>query len=151
LPFGKGKNQYFFGTVGELTEQAVLPKWTRNGMATAFDVDHIKELQLGGQNEIGNIELVQFSLNRSSGSAIANFINSLIEEVAEKKTIRVKDSDTEVELKGNASSLKKKYKLRFPKINYNLGAYKADKNMRWTANEIQSGIHLAKMKPADDL
>ncbi len=150
-PFGKGKGQYLFGTVDELTEHTIIPKWTRNGMATAFDVDHVKELQLGGRNEIGNMELVQFSANRSSGSAIAIHIESLLEELAVKKTVREKDSENEVEIKGNADQLKKKYNLRFSKVKYDLGSYKADENLRWTVKEVQAGEPVKKIKPVDDL
>jgi hypothetical protein len=150
-PFGKGGKQFLFGTAEELVEHTIIPRWAKNGTTTAFDVDHIRELQLGGKNEIGNMELLQFSNNRSSGSAIATHIESMVEVLASKKKIKDKDSDEEVEIKGNADQIKKKYNLRFSQVKYTLGTFKADDNLRWTAREIQAGDQIKNMKPLENL
>ncbi|MDO8929137.1 MAG: DUF4157 domain-containing protein, partial [Bacteroidota bacterium] len=149
--FGKSGSQNLFGTVDDLVENTIIPKWTKNGMATAFDVDHVKELQLGGQNEMTNMELVQFSANRSSGAAIATHIESKVAEVITLKKIKDKASDEEVEIKGDVDAIKKKYSLQFTKVKYNLGAYKKDENMRWTEKEIKAGNQLKDLKPLKDL
>jgi len=149
--FGKGGSQNLFGTVDDLVENSIIPKWTKNGLASAFDVDHVKELQLGGQNEMTNMELVQFSANRSSGAAIATHIESKVAEVITLKKIKDKASDEEVEIKGDVDAIKKKYSLRFTKVKYNLGGYKKDENLRWTEKEIKAGDQLKNLKPLKDL
>ena len=56
-----------------------------SGEVSAFDVDHILELQLvGGENTIDNMELLNFSGNRSSGSQISSNIEKAVQNFITK-------------------------------------------------------------------
>src|SRR5439155_17702910 len=68
------------GSKETITRSALVPLWNKKGKATAYDVDHIKELQLGGFNRINNMELLNFSANRASGSAVKNSIEKEVND-----------------------------------------------------------------------
>jgi hypothetical protein len=84
--FGLGKIK-LFGTEQKIAENSLVPLWNEKGSANAYDVDHIKEMQLGGTNDPpSNMELLQFSANRSSGSLIKTGIRQSVEEfITEEK------------------------------------------------------------------
>ncbi|WP_147676388.1 eCIS core domain-containing protein [Algibacter pacificus] len=69
-----------FGTRTQLLEIAKIPTWDENNNPTTFQIDHIVEHQLGGEDEISNFELLEASANGSSGSSIAWEINRKIKE-----------------------------------------------------------------------
>lgn len=79
LKTGKGGQGYLIGTEADIRKQAQLPWWSSEGAPHAFDVDHILELQLGGEaDKIENFQLLDASANRSSGSKIKNAIDKAI-------------------------------------------------------------------------
>ena len=63
--------KYIIGDEETLPGKLGLPNWDKGGKYHQFDVEHIKEIQLGGDNLPTNMELLNFSANRSSGSSIA--------------------------------------------------------------------------------
>jgi hypothetical protein len=68
---------HILGDADTLPERLALPRWDsdgKGGKGSVFDVDHLLEMQLGGQNIYGNMELLDSSANRSSGSRIHNEI-----------------------------------------------------------------------------
>jgi hypothetical protein len=68
-----------FGSKETIIQNSKRPLWNRNGNVTAYDVDHILELQLeGGENKTDNLELLNFSANRGSGAAISGAIKQLV-------------------------------------------------------------------------
>ena len=82
-PGGGTLDRYFIGDLAAIGREMTLPSWDRSGAAHAFDVDHIVELQLAGYdrsdghwaNQLPNMELLDASANRSSGSRIARDVN----------------------------------------------------------------------------
>ena len=71
----KGKSGFaFVGSAEDIGAAIVIPPWDKDLGFHRFDVDHMKEWQLGGDNLIGNMWLLDPSLNRSSGSTIMNNI-----------------------------------------------------------------------------
>ncbi|GAB2765058.1 hypothetical protein GCM10027275_02910 [Rhabdobacter roseus] len=77
------------GTVAGIKSRLARPYWNPNGATTFYDVDHQREMQLGGKNELGNLWLLESSANRSSGSNINNEketkIQGLLAEARQQK------------------------------------------------------------------
>jgi len=70
---------YLIGTPDAIRKRAILPWWDKGGVSHLFDVDHILELQLGGAAiSLDNLQLLDASANRSSGSKIHNEIDKAI-------------------------------------------------------------------------
>jgi hypothetical protein len=67
----KAGGTYVIGDADTLPAKLALPRWDKNGASSQYDVDHKREMQLSGTNDIGNMELLDASANRSSGSLIA--------------------------------------------------------------------------------
>lgn len=75
-----GKGNYLVGTPAELKSQFTVPRWGPGGKPSAFDVDHKLELQLGGENNMDNLWLLDAHANRSAGSKISNAIRKTVTE-----------------------------------------------------------------------
>jgi len=76
----KGKSGFVFvGSAADIGAAIVIPPWDKDLGFHRFDVDHMKEWQLGGDNLIGNMWLLDPSLNRSSGSTINNNIRNQVD------------------------------------------------------------------------
>ena len=75
----KGKSGFVFvGSEQDIGAAIVIPPWDRGLAFHRFDVDHMKEWQLGGDNTLANMWLLDSSLNRSSGSTIMNSIRDQV-------------------------------------------------------------------------
>jgi hypothetical protein len=74
------EGNFLVGTPDELKSQFTIPRWGPKGMPSSFDVDHKLELQLGGENDLDNLWLLNGYANRSSGSRISNAIRKTIKE-----------------------------------------------------------------------
>jgi uncharacterized protein DUF4157 len=61
---------YIFGEKTTLKSELTSPFWDKDGRPRRFQVDHRKELQLGGTNTPENLELLEETANSSSGSLI---------------------------------------------------------------------------------
>jgi hypothetical protein len=85
------------GTWAQVAERAARPNWDRNGAVHFYDVDHQREIQLGGENVAKNLWLLDSKANRSSGSVIRNQVRSSIKKVldaASKTLTTTPDVDT---------------------------------------------------------
>ena len=58
------------GTIDSIAARATRPMWRRSGELKAFQVDHKRELQLGGKDELNNLWMLVFYKNQDSGRAI---------------------------------------------------------------------------------
>lgn len=78
----------FYRTINQLQNARLLkiPSWDRQGRDCSFDVDHIVELQISGQqgggvgNSIENMELLDHNANITSGSTIKSGIYTRLNE-----------------------------------------------------------------------
>ncbi|HEX7847115.1 MAG TPA: DUF4157 domain-containing protein [Chitinophagaceae bacterium] len=131
------KSVKLFGTPQTIVENSKVPLWNRNGKVTAYDVDHILELQLeGGENVLNNLELLNFSANRGSGSAISGAIDKLVGQFL--KTDKGKE-------KGEMSLDKamKDYVVEFNEMNFDKVTGTTPKAVDyWTVEQILAGNHL---------
>ena len=77
-----GKSNFFYvGSAEDIGAAIVIPPWEKspNFGFHSFDVDHMKEWQLGGANTIDNMWLLDPHLNRSSGSKIMSNIREQVD------------------------------------------------------------------------
>ena len=114
------------GTEKSIVENSLRPQWNKQGLASTYDVDHVKELQLQGTNEITNMELLNSSANSSSGSLI---------KAQMKRKANLQKAAGEPE----------PYKF---KIDYGDGANQSNFGKQkqaadyWTKKDIVGGLHL---------
>ena len=88
----KSKNsafRLFFGDIVTIQEAAINPKWSRMGTPTVHQVDHIVEVQLGGDNTENNFELMDAAANTNSGGAIMRERFRKMDEAREKWQSRI--------------------------------------------------------------
>lgn len=105
------------GSKETITRNSLVPLWNKNGKASAYDVDHIKELQLGGANFTDNMELLNFSANRASGSAVKNTIERQLNEFLTSEDAKKQATDKNKELP-KTTAAKEKYNITFNNILY---------------------------------
>jgi hypothetical protein len=77
-----GESNFFYtGSAEDIGTAIAIPPWenSKSFDFRLFDVDHKKEWQLGGLNEIGNMWLLDRHSNRSSGSTIMHTINDQVD------------------------------------------------------------------------
>ena len=139
--FGQGKIK-LFGTEQKIAENSLVPLWNEKGDANAYDVDHIKEMQLSGTNDPPtNMELLQFSANRSSGSLIKTGIRKSVEEfIDEEKKDRTKKPPT-------VDTALDKYDITFTDVDFTIPGGAGNSSDFWSYEDITNGKHLAKFKP----
>ncbi len=77
----KSKSNFpYVGDAKDIGEAIVIPFWDKDRNFKQFQVDHMKELQLGGPNTIGNMWLLEQHANLSSGATIMNNIEAQVKE-----------------------------------------------------------------------
>ena len=79
----QNEKSYISGTVADIKELAKLPNWDQNGnRGLPLEVDHIKEAQLKGSNDITNFQLLDRVTNSNVGNAIREEIRNRIDKAA---------------------------------------------------------------------
>lgn len=79
---------YLFGTESGIKDRLQRPDWNRGHAKTQFDVDHKREMQLGGADEISNMWLLESSANRSAGSTIKTSREAVLAELLKNNKVR---------------------------------------------------------------
>lgn len=137
-----GGEGVIFGNIDTIKRRATRPFWTRTGEFKPHDVDHKKEIQLGGsETDTANMWMLESSANSSSGSNINAKKNQAIEQLLTLGRSSLVDPPAD------ADAVKKDYDIEVengvvadPSIKIN------DSNINWELNEIQEGKHLAGLK-----
>ncbi len=75
------QQRYVAGTKATIRRRVGRPYWNKGGEMHFYDVDHQKEWQLGGEDTIDNLWLMDSSANRSFGSRIDKTLTGSIESV----------------------------------------------------------------------
>src|SRR5207244_912318 len=70
---------YIVGNKTTVKNRSLRPYWDKTGSILFFDVDHQRELQLGGEDDIKNMWLLESEANRSSGRNIRAEKNARIQ------------------------------------------------------------------------
>lgn len=141
--FLKWESIKLFGTEKQLVENSKVPLWNKAGKVSAYDVDHIKELQLIGTNDIGNMELLNFSSNRGSGSVIDKKIRDAVNTfISEQATKDEYGSDVPKDVE----KALKKYTIAFDSVVFTENIAGEKDNDYWSFDDIKGGKHLKKFE-----
>ncbi|WP_346836707.1 DUF4157 domain-containing protein [Microbulbifer sp. SAOS-129_SWC] len=139
----RATEQILAGTRSQLLARPELsiPNWNKHGRPAFFDVDHYREYQLGGPDEIPNIWLLENSANRSSGSRIRNTvlgeINDLFRRAREDNFFQGRNANHDV---SNFSRTPRGQRLYFSRVagGHDIG----DNTPHWTVDEIIAAKHI---------
>ncbi|MGD8777781.1 MAG: DUF4157 domain-containing protein [Ignavibacteria bacterium] len=133
---GYGKmNRYVIGNLNQAVNEFSSPTWDKAGKNKTYHVDHIKELQLGGADELGNMHLLSGFINMMSGFRI----NSVLKEKVKSHL----ESKNEKTAKKEIDNILSNYKLVFNETEPDSGfKYKVDEKADiWTPDQISAGEH----------
>jgi len=137
------RRNFSIGTPAALAEDLKRPTWNRQGQTNYFDVDHIVELQVGGANSLSNMELLDRSANRSSGSSIAARIRQAIQTaISENSAESTDDESTRPVLPPDHRTLqrvKDNYDVIFRDCSGTFGEATAP---YWSPDEITGATHI---------
>ncbi|MBL4663574.1 MAG: DUF4157 domain-containing protein [Flavobacteriaceae bacterium] len=135
-----GNEGVIFGTREVIKRRISRPYWTKDGNYMPHDVDHKKELQIGGaERDTTNMWMLESSANRSSGGFIRasreRQVNALLTE-SSGKVLNPPDS---------YSKVKSDYEVTFEDgavadTRMNVTGHS---NENWDLDKIQKGEHLA--------
>jgi hypothetical protein len=132
---------YVIGDDDTLPPKLALPRWDKAGAGSNYDVDHIREMQLGGNNVFANMELLDASANRSSGSQIHNEIVSKLAEAVkpevgkDRKWRRMPDLD----------KVQAQYQVTFLAVTPALDVA-GDPSNYWSRDMVTGGDHVKPLK-----
>lgn len=139
----RATEQILVGTKSQLLSrpELAIPNWDKRGNPTFFDVDHYREHQLAGPDEIENVWLLENSANRSSGSRIRNTvleeINDLFERAREDNFFQGRNADRDVL---RFSRTPRNQNLHFDRV---LGGNEIGRDIdTWTVDEIIAAKHI---------
>jgi hypothetical protein len=138
-----------FGTRRQLLVPAVFPFWDNRQQTRAFQVDHRREDQLGGEDKLDNYELLDARANASSGSRIAREINHQVGSaiaVYRSAFYRNQIGAGARRISGSPSYIKQNYELQFNRVRYNLRGV-PDGDRYWSVRQITRGAHLGVFRP----
>lgn len=154
--FFKGtRNQqlFLFGNRTQLLDRVIFPFWDRQQEVRTFQVDHRREDQMGGDDNLENYELLDASANGSSGTQIARNINNQIDvaiSVLQSPYYRNLIGGGNRRISGDSSYIKDNYRLQFDTVRFNLGAVE-NSDRYWSVDHITQGEHLNQLRPLTEI
>lgn len=138
------KDNFVTGDLTNIAKSLAKPYWDKSGNRQFYDIDHKAEVQLVGEERadvIGNMWLLQDTINRSSGSMINNEITERIDKLAEAAAPSLwsgKKKDLKTQLRPH-------YTITFEKTDGKLKV-KGDSTVFWEADEVNKLEPLKKLK-----
>jgi hypothetical protein len=138
-----GDEGVIFGSIAEITRRASRPYWKSNGEYKPQDVDHKRELQIGGAEEdTSNMWMLESSANRSSGSFIRASRERKVTELLTASAGKLIDPPATYE------AVKENYEVTFENgvIGDNSMSVAGDYEINWEMSQIKSGDHLSGLK-----
>ncbi|MEY2689236.1 MAG: hypothetical protein RL375_3435 [Pseudomonadota bacterium] len=139
------QEQRYIGTQPSLSRSLTIPGWDSNGRGRWFQVDHKKELQLGGSNDPGNLQLLNQATNRNSGFSIRRTLRSLAARVGETERAAATAQGRETrDGLSNADTIMSGWTMVFSSTvgdpQYN--PQDVPSHYKWEASDIAAGQHL---------
>ncbi|MDH7460660.1 DUF4157 domain-containing protein [Chitinophagaceae bacterium 26-R-25] len=141
------KNLKLIGKAETITASSIIPNWSRAGKASAFDVDHVKELQLGGANYATNMELLDFSHNRAAGNAVKNEIDGKILNYLESEKKKNSKDFNNSAFPVNTDKAKEKFSIAFGKPAFTIDPKASGNDHYWSLASIKKGEQLDGFEP----
>jgi hypothetical protein len=141
---GISTNFTLFGTADQIQQNSIVPKWDRKGGPRNHDIDHIVEMQLDGAPAATNLQLLDASANRSSGSKlhweIIKRIKAGLKYFNDAKVPNV-PADTDI-----IGADPPTYNVFFEATDGFKLPTGGDGSMYWTRDEIKAATHLQQLK-----
>jgi hypothetical protein len=135
-----------FGTQETLLPRLEIPIWDPQGHGCNFQVDHIREMQLNGDDVHTNYELLEGDANMGAGRAIANEIRDTIKGGLE--ALHTANAGATIPAPDRWSKVKNDYQVSYADIDWTLPHDGADQSDRaWSLDKITNGDHLALLHP----
>lgn len=140
----EGDEGVIFGSQETIRRRISRPYWTSSGQYKPHDVDHKRELQLGGgETDLQNLWMLESSANRSSGSLINNEINRRIR-------LLLSESQDHLQNPPNLDTVKDNYTITVTRgVTAGHGMRlnsEAEPNQNWSLDNIKDGRHLRGLK-----
>lgn len=140
----EGDEGVIFGSQETIKRRISRPYWTSSGQYKPHDVDHKRELQLGGgETDLQNLWMLESSANRSSGSLINNEINRRIR-------LLLSESQDHLQNPPNLDTVKGNYTITVARgVTAGHGMRlnsEAEPNQNWSLDNIKDGRHLRGLK-----
>jgi hypothetical protein len=142
LRIGGSQENIVLGNSAQLADELTIPRWGPDGVPRTMDVDHKKELQLGGAaSNPDNFWLLDASKNRSSGSRIARSLRTAVATATAAHTGPGKQWESPPTVE---SLTRQGFTVRFERIEASLPP-DDDANARWSKDDVTG------LKPWDKL
>ncbi|MFH5833412.1 DUF4157 domain-containing protein [Halalkalibaculum sp. DA3122] len=138
----RDRNFYLIGTSDELKERAKIPFWDDRPRAASFQVDHIVEDQLGGEDKASNYELLEATANMSAGSKLGHEIRRRIQ--AAKSELQKEYPDLALP---DWIVIKRTYDVTFTEYDFGMSDISGEPNTFWSVGQIIRNAHLDKLRP----
>jgi Domain of unknown function (DUF4157) len=92
---------FYMGQPEDVGPQLVIPPWDRNGNWAEWQVDHMAEWQIGGEDEdVTNYQLLNPQVNNKSGEIIKKNIRASIQKFLDAANIELAERQTPDKVKG---------------------------------------------------
>lgn len=134
---------YLFGPPETIKQRARRPVWRQSGTPASFHVDHQVEYQTNGPDEIGNMWLLDGSINTRSGGDIRTEIRTKVGAFVLEVQDKVLNPPTDTD---NARA---NYEIKFEDTRGGLGSYPPvrAKQQYYTRQHIKNGDQLRALDP----
>ncbi len=135
-----GRLRRIIGNKETLKKELAIPSWRSNGSGRWFQVDHQKDLQLGGENNFDNLWLLNEDSNRNAGFSTYRMIRSIAAKIGEHerdpRNLQVRDN-----LK-SADRVMQYWDMEFQQAVNDPKSRASATPSSWTSNDILNGNHL---------
>jgi hypothetical protein len=136
-----------FGTAEALRPRIEIPIWDRQAHATNFQVDHIREMQLNGDDVHTNYELLEGEANMGAGRAIADEIRETIKGGLEALHT-ANPTATTVPSPNSWRNVKNTYQVSYRAIAWTLPHDGSANGQRaWSLQNVLDGEHTQMLRP----
>lgn len=135
-----------FGTEEQLQPYFEIPIWDRSKEGRSFQVDHIQERQLGGDDDTGNYELLDASANMSAGSKLGHEIRRRIQGAL--GALREENpGNTNIPRPYRWQYVKNNYTVSFTDFDFGLEDFSGNPSQYWLLEDIHEGRHSRLLRP----
>ncbi len=113
LKLKRARNNYVIGTATDVKNRTTRPFWDVDGRRFFHDVDHKRELQLGGEDVLANYWLLESKANQSSGRNIKDEKNAKIRALLSESA---KGNQAIWTTPPSLDDVRRTYKITFSKV-----------------------------------
>jgi hypothetical protein len=133
------------GSVDELADHAALPNWNSKGNFHTYDVDHVLEMQVSGEDKIDNYWLWDAVANQSGGAALNIDINNKVQAL-----LNAAKAIPGLPRAQAARADTANWRIRVGKLTDGLAPIKGQPDVYWTRKEVEDGNAAKQLKKVDD-